>query len=122
MLLKEYRPIDSDVKRVYSLSGNTPKTEKALRTFKLVVDTEVPPEERTNPDEEFQGILNGAGQRLIDLCNVIFKGEPKFTIKDIEEIDRSIVREAMLDFFYRDIELLERYNNSFRTSAFSKTM
>lgn len=122
MLSKEYRPIDSDVKRVYQLTGNTPKTEKALRTFKLVIDPEVPPEERTNPDEEFQKILDGAGQSLIDLCNVIFKGEPKFTMRDIEEIDRSIVREAMLDFFYRDIELLQKYNSSFQTSVFSKTM
>ena len=120
MLSKEYRPIDSDIKRVYNLSGHTARTEKALKSLKLLYDETLPPEERWDPDKEFDNILKAGGQPFVDMCNILFKGVDKFTINDAEDIDKSIVREAMLDFFYRDFELMRKYNDSYLTSVISK--
>jgi hypothetical protein len=102
-VFKEYYPIDGDSSRKYLLKGTTARVEAELKEIGLVA---VSPDNPNDADANLSKILNEGGEPLIRLCNAIFRGEP-FTSKDELDIDKHIVKEAVLDFFYKDAKFLQ---------------
>lgn len=114
--MKEYNIIED---RNYLLKGTTARVEQELAELGLsndfVVIDDDPETETKNPDLVLQTILKDGGDDLIRLCNAIFK-QSDFQAKDAQDIDKSAVREAVMDFFMRDLVLIGKY------LSFSKTL
>ena len=107
--MKEYEVIDG---RKYLLKGTTARVEQALAELGLssefVTIYDNPEVENKNPDLVLQELLKEGGEKLVLLCNIIFK-QPDFKKEDAIDIDKSQVREAIMDFFMRDLVLMGKY-------------
>ena len=115
--MKEYNIVED---RNYLLVGTTARVEQALADMGIASDFVIvddsPDAEVKNPDLVLQEILKEGGDRLIRLCNIMFR-QSDFTKADELDIDKSAVREAVMDFFYRDLVTIERYSNFLTTSS-----
>jgi hypothetical protein len=102
----------------YELQRTTARTEQALAELGLSSDfiqvDDSPDTEVKNSDQALQEILKEGGDKLIQLCNVIFV---KCDLKEADaiDIDKSAVREAVMDFFMRDLMLIGKYLNYSKT-------
>ncbi len=107
--MKEYEVIED---RKYLLKGTTARVEQALAEiglssqFVTIDDSQEAVEE--NSDTVLEFILKEGGDKLVLLCNIIFK-KPDFKKEDGLDIDKSVVREAIMDFFMRDLVLMGEY-------------
>ena len=114
--MKEYNIIGD---RSYLLMGTTARVEQELAELGLssdfVVVDDSPESEVKNPDLVLQEILKEGGDKLVRLCNAIFKNAD-FKKNDELDIDKSAVREAVMDFFYRDLVTIAKYSNFLTTS------
>ena len=99
--------------------GTTARVEQKLAELGLSSDfvqvDDDPDKEVKNPDLVLQELLKAGGENLIRLCNTIFKN-PDFKAGEDLDIDKSAVREAVMDFFMRDLVLMGKYLD------FSKTL
>lgn len=109
-MYKEYIVVDNDESRKYTLKGTTARVEKELQELGLVADG-------ADADKILTEIL-GDGNKLLKLCNAIFRGTP-FTQNDLLDIDKHAVKEGVLDFFYKDVLLLQTLANSTKISSFA---
>ena len=113
---KEYNVIAD---KFYSLKRTTARTEQKLAELGLsseIAKTDDDPEaEVKNSDTVLQDILKEGGEKLTQLCNIIFIN-CELKEEDALDIDKSAVREAVMDFFMRDLLLIGKY------LSYSKTL
>jgi hypothetical protein len=101
-----YRLLDKEGAKIYELSPVTARTEKLLQDIGFPDET----------DKLLKEILDEAGERLVNLCNILFRGE-KIKTEDAEIIDKREVRKGIMDFFLGDLLLYEKFSNSVMTSS-----
>lgn len=123
---------DIDNPPEFKLKGTTARTEDALASLGIsrtpINYYDGMPEEEFqakfgNPDKVLAEILQERGDRLVQLCNAIFKTKDnkdfKFTKSHLPDIDTEVVREAMMDFFFRGLKLIGSYLNFSKILALS---
>lgn len=128
--MKEYIVLDVENPTPYYLAGTTARVEDALASLGLTrtpIDyfEELTPEEVEqkvgNPDKALGKILSERGEDLLKLANALFRDKKnapaKFTKTDIPNIDVSIVKEAVFDFFYKDLKIMLPYLNLTKISS-----
>ena len=118
--MKQYEIIEG---KKYSLKGTTARVEQELAELGITSDfvevDDSPESKDKDPDVALQKILQEGGDKLIRLCNAIFR-QPDFKKEDALDIDKSVVREAMMDFFMRDLVTIAKYSDFLQTSILPK--
>lgn len=117
--MKEYILLDVESPAKYHLAGTTARVEDVLASLGLTrtpIDyfEELSPEELEqkvgNPDKALNRVLSERGDDFLKLVNTLFrdsKNAPaKFTKADVPNIDVATVKEAVYDFFYKDLKLM----------------
>ena len=128
--MKEYILLDVENPTTYYLAGTTARVEDTLASLGLTrtpIDyfEELTPEEAEakigNPDKALSKVLSERGDDLLKLVNVLFRDKKnapaKLTKTDIPNIDVSIVKEAVFDFFYKDLKIMLPYLNLAKISS-----
>ena len=133
--MKEYILLDVENPTTYYLAGTTARVEDALASLGLTrtpIDyfEELSPEELQekvgNPDKALGKILSERGDDLLKLANALFRDKKnapaKLTKTDIPNIDVAVVKEAVFDFFYKDIKIMLPYLSLSKTLSSAQAL